>query len=190
MLFLLFIESLQLSLIRVRSWCNKKNKVLFLLLSLTNPWREPAPLHMNPHCSASSSSATAMASSGLQEFRILDPSKGRRWGEVARLLPNPGEAMITFHSNSERRLATALLEKTRKKRSLVSRMCGCFSHCVLLLCPPGSRGKRPGPVLIPLASPIMLLFKQPTGFREVCNLGRGTSGPTPACQPLISHPLP
>lgn len=63
---------------------------------------------------------------------------------MARLLPNPGKAMLTCHRNSERRLATALLEKTKKKRSLVSRMCGCFSHCVLLPRPPGSRGERPG----------------------------------------------
>ena len=49
-----------------------------------------------------------MATSGLQGSPFLANAGAR--GEIAPLLPNPDKAIITFHINSEMRLATALLE--------------------------------------------------------------------------------
>lgn len=116
---------------------------------------------------------------GLQGFPI--PAKAGGWGEMARLIPNPGKAMTTFHRNSGRRPATALLEKIRKENAAWLHGCG-VAFALASFCCARLRAAGSGPaVLIPLASPIMLLCKQPTGVREVCNLGRGTSRPKPAC---------
>lgn len=146
LLFLLGIESLELPL-RVPSWCNRKNKGAISPSLPHKPLERtlsPAPLPLNPHCSAAGSSPpTTMATSGLQRFPIRAKAGG--WGEMAQLLPNPGKAVFTFHGRSERRLARALLENRRKTPSLChARTCHCLSHRVLLLYSPGSGGSSRG----------------------------------------------
>lgn len=84
------------------------------------------------------------------------------------------------------RLATALLEEKNAKpwfhRYLFAFHILSF-WCILL------GAAENVSVLILLASPIMLPFKQPTGLIEVWNLGRRASTSKFACQPLISHPF-
>lgn len=95
----------------------------------------------------------ATSSAGLLPF----PAKAGGWGESSLLLPNPDIAIITFHTNEEMRLATALLGKKKNAKPWFHRYPFAF-HILSFWCIRLGAAENV-PVLILLASPIMLLFK-------------------------------